>query len=525
MSLSKKISPLRPLIVLAAVVALGAGAMAISAKLTLPRSDPSVEAGNAAALPASENASKASRTAVSSVSSSYTETGRILVITRESPSTYLKNSHGPTGFEYDLATAFAKFLGVKAEFKVLDTEEDVIRAMEAGVGHIAAAGLARTPERERRVRFGPDYFTTEPQVVCRAAGPSCRSVIGLVKHKVAVVEGSYHEYLLEEFRAHYPKLTWFTVPGSKAVDLLRMVSEQKADFAVLDSNLVSIERRTYPSVVAAFSLAPEYPLAWAVSKGQDDLLARVYLFMEENKTRKLILSLKEKYYGHPKSLGHKDSSAFHQRVRTRLPQLELKFQKAARDHGIAWEVLAAVAYQESLWDEDARSALGVKGLMMITDRTAASLGITDPYDADQSIRGGARYLAKLLREVPKGVKGNENRLRYALVAYNIGPGHLEDARKLARRMGKNPNSWHDMKDVLPLLSLKAYHRKLPLGYARGAESVRYVGKVFSYKEILERKGAPRLPKLRLNQAKAAKKSRRRHLATQQEAAVELLPAS
>jgi len=362
-------------------------------------------------------------------------------------------------------------------------------------------------------------------ILCRAKGPSCRSVIGLVKHEVAVVEGSYHEELLKEYKARYPGLKWFTVPGSKAVDLARMVAERKADYAVLDSNLVSIERRIFPSVAAAFSLAPEYPLAWAVSKGQDDLLSRVYLFMEDTKTRKLILSLKEKYYGRPKSLGHKDVSAFHQRVRTRLPQLELKFQKAARDHGIAWEVLAAVAYQESLWDEDARSALGVKGLMMITDRTAASLGITDPYDADQSIRGGARYLAKLLREVPKGVKGRENRLRYALVAYNIGPGHLEDARKLARRMGKNPDSWRDMKDVLPLLSLKAYHRKLPLGYARGAESVRYVGKVFSYKEILERKSPPRLPKLRLKESSASKKGRRRHLATQQEPVAESLPAS
>ena len=69
--------------------------------------------------------------------------------------------------------------------------------------------------------------------------------------------------------------------------------------------------------------------------------------------------------------------------------------------------------------------------------------------------------------------------------YNIGRGHMHDAQSLARQLNLNPYEWHDMKQVLPLLSQKKYYQNLKYGYARGTEPVRYVQRIREYQHILE----------------------------------------
>ena len=122
---------------------------------------------------------------------------------------------------------------------------------------------------------------------------------------------------------------------------------------------------------------------------------------------------------------------------------------------------------------------------MLTLATAETIGITNRLDTHQSIMGGAKYLSQLIRRVPESVKG-ENRLRFALAAYNVGMGHIYDARKLAQQLSKNPNSWQDLKTVLPLLLQKKYYKNLKHGYARGSEPVRYVDAIYNYKDILKK---------------------------------------
>jgi membrane-bound lytic murein transglycosylase F len=122
---------------------------------------------------------------------------------------------------------------------------------------------------------------------------------------------------------------------------------------------------------------------------------------------------------------------------------------------------------------------------MLTRTTAKMLGVKNRLDPKQSIVGGTRHLNQMIKMVPKSVEG-ENRLKFALAAYNIGMGHIKDAQKLAKKLGLNHNIWSDLKIVLPLLSQKRYYRNLKYGYARGAEPVKYVEAIYNYKDILEK---------------------------------------
>lgn len=167
----------------------------------------------------------------------------------------------------------------------------------------------------------------------------------------------------------------------------------------------------------------------------------------------------------------------------RLPTYKKYFKKYSELYKIPWTLIAAVAYQESKWNEDATSHTGVKGLMQLTSQTAEHLGVDDREDPHQSIRGGAFYLKYLYDKTSKKISSPE-RWALALSAYNIGWGHLRDAHRLAVELKKNPHNWNDLKTVLPMLENPKYYSKLTYGYARGNETVDFVDKVFDYYNLL-----------------------------------------
>lgn len=123
-------------------------------------------------------------------------------------------------------------------------------------------------------------------------------------------------------------------------------------------------------------------------------------------------------------------------------------------------------------------------MMMLTKNTAQSLGLTDRTDPEQSLSGGARYLQDMMSKVPDTVPENE-RIWFALAAYNMGYAHMLDARALTAKTKGNPDSWADVKQRLPLLSQKQYYSKLTYGYARGHEAYAYVENIRKYQISLQ----------------------------------------
>ncbi len=187
-----------------------------------------------------------------------------------------------------------------------------------------------------------------------------------------------------------------------------------------------------------------------------------------------------------KILSRYDRKIFFRHLRTRFPRYQKHFKNAAQKNDLPWKLLASQAYQESHWNRRARSPTGVRGIMMLTRRTAASLGIRNRLDPRKSIYGGARYLTIMQQRIPTSVP-IPDRTFFALAAYNVGLGHVQDARILALRKQKNPDRWQDMMQVLPLLSQKKYYRSLPHGYARGPEPVKYVQRIRAYQVLFDEK--------------------------------------
>src|SRR5690554_5527372 len=413
------------------------------------------------------------------------EDGTLRVVTRNTPTTYYQGRHGDTGLEYELSKRFADSLDLELEMITSPTLEDLYRQLAQDKGpHLAAAGVTANPARENQVQFAEAYLQVTPQVVYRRGDRQPRGIEDLYDRRILVLKGSTLADQLRQLQVEHPQLIFEESDNLEVVDLLRMVNDDEIDFAVVYSNELIVNQAFYPAVHVGFDLAPPQPMAWALPGGEDDsLLLEVNQFFDSIRADGTLDQLLERFYGHADVLDYVGARAFARHMQQRLPRFEKLFRQAGDQQGMDWRLLAAMAYQESLWDVDARSPTGVRGLMMLTLPTAKFVGVTNRVDPAQSIAGGARYLVwvrdQLSTDIPE-----PGRTWFALAAYNVGIGHLDDARILTRNNGRDPNRWIDVKDHLPLLSKKQWYSQICYGYARGGEPVHYVQNIRRYYEIL-----------------------------------------
>lgn len=406
------------------------------------------------------------------------------VLTRQDPTTYYEGAEGLTGLEYDLVMLFAERLKVKANFIIPTTFDNLLKTIAAGKADIAAAGLTVTNQRLKIMRFAESYQSITEQVIYRSGRRRPRSTADLVNGILEIVKGTSHLDTLIQQQSKYPKLTWNVNTELNTDGLMYLVNEGLIDFTIADSHQARSLKRFYPKLNIAFNITQPRQLAWAFPlSGDDSLINEANLFFQQIKKDKTLEHLLDKYYGNSGNLSYVGNWQFRKHFESRLPLYRPFFKAEALKHDIDWRLLAAIGYQESHWRANVTSPTGVKGLMMLTRRTAKQLGIKDRTDPIQSIEGGALYFKQRLKRIPSHIS-EPDRTWFALASYNVGYGHLRDAMALTRLRKGNPGKWIDVKESLPLLTQKKWYSKTVYGYARGKEPVRYVENIRSYYDLL-----------------------------------------
>lgn len=412
------------------------------------------------------------------------ERGELRVLSRYGLTSYYVKGDTIAGFEYELAQRFAEHLNVKLKIIIPDNLSKMLKMIEQGQGDIAAAGLTVTPKRQELIRFGPVYHEVTQQLVYKRGNHRPKDITDLGDGQLEVVADSSHAELLRDLKQEIPDLTWEENTELDNSGLLELVKLELIDYTIADSNEMSANQTLYPELRVAFDISEPQSLAWAMPKAEDDTLYNeVSTFFADLEESGELDRLIEKYYGHIRRFDYVDTRAIHRRIQTHLPEYEHTFKQAAEIYDFDWLLLAAISYQESHWNPDAISSTGVKGMMMLTRATAKQMGVTDRKDPTQSIIAGAAYLSSIKDRLPERIT-KADRIWFALAAYNIGLGHLEDARVLTEKAGKNPNLWSDVREFLPLLSKKKWFSQTKYGYARGGEPVRYIQNIRRYYDIL-----------------------------------------
>lgn len=412
------------------------------------------------------------------------QSGKLRVLTIEGPTTYYHTADGPSGFEYDLLTEFAKELDVELSFEVTDGQASIFPRLVRGDAHFAAAALHVTDSRRQIVRFSDHYQSIETHVVYRRGEPRPEKIQDLVGRDISVPAGSTHAQLLSTWKSEHPDLTWTETSGKTAEDLLTDVWEGKTGITFSPSNLLAIVRQHHPDLQIGFSLESTHDLAWAFRPDSDDSLVHAAnRFLAAMRETGELERLVERYYGAATKFDYVNVQTYRRRIKSVLPRYEALFREAGAEYGLDWRLLAAQSYQESYWKPDAVSPTGVQGLMQLTKATAEFIEVEDRTDPRQSVLGGARYLRNLYDRIHESVT-EPDRTWFALAAYNVGLGHLLDARELARQRSQDPDRWTNVKATLQLLSEPEWYTKTKHGAARGYEAVAYVTRIRSFYDIL-----------------------------------------
>lgn len=413
-----------------------------------------------------------------------TQRGELIVLTRLDPTTYQISDTGAAGFEYELVNLFAQKLGVRARFILPTQFHDLLKLTSKHEADFVAAGLSVTPERQHLLRFTPPYYDVTQQLIYHYRTRRPKSTKYLNNSFFEVMASTSHAENLRLLKKSDVSLSWNEVYDTTVLELIGMVNDGLLDYTIADSNQFQTYRGQFPQLNIAFNISKPEKIAWAFPLSNDDSLYNEAIkFLDELKKSGVLEQLQDKYFGYSKNLNYVNICTFRSRVKSRLPKLQDFFYAAANKYNIDWKLLAAVAYQESHWNRHAISPTGVRGIMMLTQATAKQMKVMNRLDPKQSIFGGAHYLATRVKKIPERI-AEPDRTWMALASYNIGFGHLEDARILTQQQGGNPDKWIDVKQRLPLLTKKKWYKKTKHGYARGHEPVTYVENVRQYFELL-----------------------------------------
>lgn len=407
--------------------------------------------------------------------------GELRISAVSSPLIYIDEQKQLRGFDYELAQGFASYLGVKLKITIRPTFEQIFDDLENGDADIAVAGLLYNKDRLAKTKTGPSYLNVTQQLVYRK-GTNRPKNFNEINGKLLVTAGTAHASTLKALAKEYPNLKWEETSKYNTNQILEMVADGEVDYTLEDSIAVALQQRIHPQIAVAFDLLDEHAITWYMRRSKENSLDAALLdFFNLSHETELLARLNEKYFSHVESFDYFDTMAFIKAIDNKLPEYQPLFEKYAQV--IDWKLLAAIAWQESHWDPLATSPTGVRGLMMLTKPTATTMGIADRLDPEESIKGGAAYIAYIMERLPETIE-EDDRIWFALSAYNMGYGHMQDVRKLTEMLGGDPNRWLDVKARLPLLTQKKYYSQLTYGYARGHEAYRYVENIRRYHQSL-----------------------------------------
>ncbi len=417
--------------------------------------------------------------------SAIAEAGELRIAVRQLPPAMRGDFAGPAGFDYAIAQEFAEHLGVELEPIVTPDIDELRLVLEGGEGHIGAFTIPMTRLRTEQLNFSRPFHRADPVLVYRY-GEGRPKTLDDLQGPIYVAYGAGHAEQLATVPGIPPDLEWHADHQTDTWELLRQVAEGELAYTIAYSHQVDIAQRLYPELRRAFRVGEARDFAWVLPSDADDTLVfALQEFFDELESSGRLRHLIDQHFGHFGDFDYVEMRAFQRRVKDRLPEFEALF-KAAAGEDIDWRLLAAISYQESHWNPDARSPTGVRGLMMLTNDTAEQLGVEDRTDPEESINGGADYLRWVRGKIPERIP-EPDRTWLALATYNIGFGHLEDARRLTERGGGDPDRWNDVRSHLPLLARKKYYETVRHGYARGGEAVAYVENIRTFFDLLSRR--------------------------------------
>ena len=387
--------------------------------------------------------------------------GRLRMITVTGPHTYFLYKGELMGFDLELLQQFAESQSISLEVVVADDREHARALLYEGAGDVIAAAVTDTARRrEAGWVFSNRYLKID------------ELLIGQADLRAVHVNPSTSHWDTAQALA----LDVVPQPALSTEELVQLVARGRLPATIVDEHLLDVARAGGASFAEIQTLRDASEIAWVVRDDQQHLVRALNEFIEAGYRGLHYNLLRAKYFGNERRVKRRER---HRLVGTTLSPFDEQIRTLAEIHGLDWRLLVAQAYQESGFDPSQTSFAGARGLMQVMPRTARQLEV-DPdqlWQPSIGLEAGVRYLAWCLQRFEEELPLSE-RTWFALAAYNAGPGHVRDARKLARQLGFSPDAWFGhVEHAMLKLSEGRYAAEAAHGYVRGIEPVNYVREI------------------------------------------------
>ncbi len=409
--------------------------------------------------------------------------GVLLFGTRTSLLSYFKSGDSIIGYEYQLLKKFADAHGLTVQPVLFSNNGKMFAALESGEIDIAGGHLTITKQRAQKYQFTAPISQTAIDLVTHFNYRNIENIEEFEDKTGLLVANSSYAELLNDLTDFKP--TDLTTSENIALfELIRKINRKEIDYTFGDSEIINIYQYFIPGIYQTIQLSEPADTAMLLRKYRsDELKLALDKFIIDAKQTGLLKQLKDKILVHLPNIDTANTVTFFDKLQTSWPKIQDLVFEVADQYQFDRALLAAISYQESHWEVDAESFTGVKGLMMLTASAAKDMQVEDRTDPRQSLEGGIKYFRYMKQKIPDRIKDPHKSL-FALAAYNVGFGHLEDARILTQKAGMNPDDWFEVEPFLAKLNNPSIAHELRFGNADGSTAVVYVNNIMTYQQLM-----------------------------------------
>lgn len=428
--------------------------------------------------------------------------GALRVVTEYNSISYFLYRGQPLGFQYEMLQELANHMNLPLEVSVGNDLERNFSDLSEGSVDLIAMNLTVTSRRKQDVAFTEPLLQTRQVLVQRKPlewdkmnskqreAALIRNQLKLAGKVVYVQAGSVYEARLRALSNEIGGGIDIREVNLDSEKLIQRVALGEIDYMVCDENVGLVNTTYYPQLDVGTAISFPQHVAWAVHPRSDSLRKIIDQWITGYRMTDNYAILYHKYFNNRHSY-RSIHSEYYTLGSGKISPFDTEIRKESERIGWDWRLLASVVYQESRFNPDAVSWAGAFGLMQLMPITAKSYGITNESSPEEQIRAGASFIKWLDERFEDVIVDPDERIKFVLASYNIGLGHIQDARRLAERYGSDPNIWSGSVDKwLMKKSEPEYYSDQVVrhGFARGIETFNFVKDIMNryehYKNIV-----------------------------------------
>lgn len=414
----------------------------------------------------------------------------LTVLAENSPASYFVYRGRNMGYEYELLYEFAKDRNIRLQVKMVHDLDTMIHLLNQCEGDIIAANLAIQPHRNELVSFSVPHVITKMVLIQRKPlnykkmkdnemQDSLITDISQLKGKTIHVwkNSSYYRQIHVLNQAYQLHLNIVGTDGDMITEeLIKQVSTGEIEYTIADENVAQIDLHFYPNLDISLPLSYEEEIAFVLRKSSHNLLDTLNAWLMADENRSTIGEINRKYYER-KNLSAKANQEFSSLHDGQLSPYDEILKRESAIYGWDWRLVAAIMYQESKFETWKESWAGAFGLFGFMPGTAEQYGISKSSPPEAQIKAALEKLDKNYHEWAAEITDSLECLNFTLATFNSGRAHIDDARALCEKYGKDKNVWTGhVNEMMLNLSKPHYYRDevVKNGYCRGVETYEYI---------------------------------------------------